>query len=174
MVQERFLFLKEINLKHFLFFSALLSMHIASNEVLNVFNSLIQKDLSFSQEIEIDMNDNSSSEGYIVRKDKIIEVVIEKPFKEKYIINSDEVVVYDYEFNQTQTVNISENEVPLLDLLRVGVKLNQLQDLTNKSFKVNFKEKYLYVELLSDKSFLVDYKDNMNYKNIVTFTSTNL
>ena len=38
-------------------------MHIASNEVLNVFNSLIQKDLSFSQEIEIDMNDNSSSEG---------------------------------------------------------------------------------------------------------------
>ena len=56
-------------------------MHIASNEVLNVFNSLIQKDLSFSQEIEIDMNDNSSSEGYIVRKDKIIEIVIEKPFK---------------------------------------------------------------------------------------------
>ena len=38
----------------------------------------------------------------------------------------------------------------------------------------NYKEKYLYVELLSDKSFLVDYKDNMNYKNIVTFTSTNL
>jgi hypothetical protein len=27
---------------------------------------------------------------------------------------------------------------------------------------------------LSDKSFLVDYKDNMNYKNIITFTSTDL
>ena len=149
-------------------------MHISSNEVLDAFNSLIQKDLSFDQEIIISRNDKTESEGFIIRKDKIIEIVIEKPFKEKYIINSDEIVVYDYEFNQTQTVNISENEVPLLDLLRVGAKLNQLQDLTNKSFKVNYNEKYLYVELLSDKSFFVDYKDNMNYKNIVTFTSTNL
>ena len=149
-------------------------MHITSYEVLNVFNSLIQKDLSFSQEIEIDINDNTSSEGYITRKEKIIEIVIEKPFKEKYIINRDEVVVYDYEFNQTQTINISENEAPLLDLLRVGAKLNQLQDLTNKSFKVNYKDKYLYVELLSDISFLVNYNDNMNYKNIIIFTSTNL
>ena len=149
-------------------------MHITSYEVLNAFNSLIQKDLSFSQEIEIDINDNTSSEGYITRKEKIIEIVIEKPFKEKYIINRDEVVVYDYEFNQTQTINISENEVPLLDLLRVGAKLNQLQDLTNKSFKVNYKDKYLYVELLSDISFLVNYNDNMNYKNIIIFTSTNL
>ena len=149
-------------------------MHITSYEVLNVFNSLIQKDLSFSQEIEIDINDNTSSEGYITRKEKIIEIVIEKPFKEKYIINRDEVVVYDYEFNQTQTINISENEAPLLDLLRVGAKLNQLQDLTNKSFKVNYNDKYLYVELLSDISFLVNYNDNMNYKNIIIFTSTNL
>ena len=149
-------------------------MHINSNEVLDVFNSLIQKNLSFSQKIETDMNDSTSSDGYIVRKDKVIEIIIEKPFKEKYIINRDEIVVYDYEFNQTRTVNISENEVPLLDLLRFGAKFNQLQDLTNKSFKVNYKEKYLYVELLSDKSFLVDYKDNMNYKNIITFTSTDL
>ena len=174
MVQERFLFLKEINLKNFLFFLPLLSMHIASNEALDVFNSLIQKDLSFSQEIEIDMDDNSSSEGYIVRKDETIEIFIKKPFKEKYIINSNEIVVYDYEFNQTQTVPISENEMPLLELLKVGAKLNQLQDLTNKSFKVDYKDKFLYVELLSDNSFLVGYKDNMNYKNIVTFTSIKL
>ena len=80
MVQERFLFLKEINLKNFLFFLPLLSMHIASNEALDVFNSLIQKDLSFSQEIEIDMDDNSSSEGYIVRKDETIEIFIKKTF----------------------------------------------------------------------------------------------
>jgi hypothetical protein len=64
--------------------------------------------------------------------------------------------------------------MPLLELLKVGAKLNQLQDLTNKSFKVDYKDKFLYVELLSDNSFLVGYKDNMNYKNIVTFTSINL
>ncbi len=110
----------------------------------------------------------------MLEKIRSLKSLLKKPFKEKYIINNDEVVVYDYQFNQIQTVNISENEVPLLDLLMVGVKLNQLQDLTNKSFKVNYKEKYLYVELLSDKSFFVNYKDNMNYKNIVTFTSSNL
>ena len=64
--------------------------------------------------------------------------------------------------------------MPLLELLKVGAKLNQLQDLTNKSFKVDYKDKFLYVELLSDNSFLVGYNDNMNYKNIVTFTSINL
>jgi outer membrane lipoprotein-sorting protein len=174
MVQERFLFLEEIDLKYFLIFLSLPSMHISSNEVLDAFNSLIQKDLSFYQEIIISRNDKTSSEGFIIRKDKIIEIVIEEPFQEKYIINSDEVVVYDFEFNQSHTVPISENEAPLLNLLRVGAELNQLKYLTNNSFKVNYKEKYLYVELLSDNSFLVDYKDNMNYKNIVTFTSTNL
>jgi hypothetical protein len=53
--------------------------------LLDRFNSLIKKDLSFSQEIETD-NNKSFSIGGIVRKDKTIEVLIEKPFKEKYII----------------------------------------------------------------------------------------
>jgi len=35
-------------------------------------------------------------------------------------------------------------------------------------------DELLYIELISDKSFYVSYKDNMNYKNIVTFTTINL
>ena len=173
MVQERFLSPKEINLKHFLFFPLLLSLNIASNELLDRFNSLIKKDLSFSQEIETD-NNKSFSIGGIVRKDKTIEVLIEKPFKEKYIINGDEIIVYDFEFNQNQTIPISDNEMPLIDLLRVGVKLNDAVDFTEKSFQVNYQEKYLSIELISNKSFLVSYEDNMNYKNTITFTTTNL
>jgi hypothetical protein len=173
MVQERFLSPKEINLKHFLFFPLLLSLNIASNELLDRFNSLIKKDLSFSQEIETD-NNKSFSIGGIVRKDKTIEVLIEKPFKEKYIIKSDEIIVYDFEFNQNQTISISDNEMPLIDLLRVGVKLNNAADFTEKSFQVNYQEKNLYIELISNKSFSVSYADNMNYKNTITFTTTNL
>jgi hypothetical protein len=64
--------------------------------------------------------------------------------------------------------------MPLIDLLRVGVKLNDAEDFTEKSFQVNYQEKYLSIELISNKSFLVSYEDNMNYKNTITFTTTNL
>jgi hypothetical protein len=64
--------------------------------------------------------------------------------------------------------------MPLIDLLRVGVKLNNAADFTEKSFQVNYQEKNLYIELISNKSFSVSYADNMNYKNTITFTTTNL
>ena len=76
MVQERFLYLKEINLKQLLIFSLILSLNIASNEVLNKFNSLIKKDLYFSQEIETNTMDKSFSEGSIQRYGENIEVII--------------------------------------------------------------------------------------------------
>ena len=174
MVQERFLYLKEINLKQLLIFSLILSLNIASNEVLNKFNSLIKKDLYFSQEIETNTTDKSFSEGSIKRYGQDIEVIIEKPVREKYIIKNNEIEVYDYEFNQSQIFAINKNEMPVLDLLKEGVQLQEIQDLTDRSFKVNYNEKYIYIEILSDKSFFIAYNDNMNYKNIVTFTKSDL
>jgi hypothetical protein len=64
--------------------------------------------------------------------------------------------------------------MPVLDLLKEGVQLQEIQDLTDRSFKVNYNEKYIYIEILSDKSFFIAYNDNMNYKNIVTFTKSDL
>ena len=174
MVQERFLYLKEINLKQLLIFSLILSLNIASNEVLNKFNSLIKKDLYFSQEIETNTTDKSFSEGSIERYGENIEVIIEKPVREKYIIMNNEIELYDYEFNQSQTFAINKNEMPVLDLLKEGVQLQEIHDLTDRSFKVNYNEEYIYIEILSDKSFFIAYNDNMNYKNIVTFTKSDL
>ena len=174
MVQERFLYLKEINLKQLLIFSLILSLNIASNEVLNKFNTLIKKDLYFSQEIETNTMDKSFSEGSIERYGENIEVIIEKPVREKYIIKNNVIEVYDYEFNQSQIFPINKNEMPVLDLLKEGVQLNEIQDLTDRSFKVNYNEEYLYIEILSDKSFFIAYNDNMNYKNRVTFTKSDL
>ena len=174
MVQERFLYLKEINLKQLLIFSLILSLNIASNEVLNKFNSLIKKDLYFSQEIETNTTDKSFSEGSIERYGENIEVIIEKPVREKYIIMNNEIELYDYEFNQSQTFAINKNEMPVLDLLKEGVQLQEIHDLTDRSFKVNYNEEYIYIEILSDKSFFIAYNDNMSYKNIVTFTKSDL
>ena len=174
MVQERFLYLKEINLKQLLIFLLILCLNIDSNEVLNKFNILIKKDLYFAQEIETNTTDKSFSEGSIKRYGQDIEVIIEKPVKEKYIIKNNEIELYDYEFNQSQIFAINKNEMPVLDLLKEGVQLQEIQDLTDRSFKVNYNEEYIYIEILSDKSFFIAYNDNMNYKNIVTFTKSDL
>ena len=141
--------------------------------MLNTFNSFIQNDLLFSQETEINLNENTYSEGYIQRKDEIIEIFIDTPFKEKYTIENDKIIVFDFEFNQTQTFSISNNESVLINVLKRGANLNQVKDLTDKSFKINLNKESLYIELLSDNIFEITYKDNMNFNNVITLKTIN-
>ena len=174
MDQEKFSYQKEINLKPFSFILLLVAFNICSEEVLKSFNTMLQGNLSFKQEIENNINDKSYSEGYIQRKGGVIEINIKEPFREKYLISNKELTVYDLEFDQTQIVTITKNEAPLINLLKSGAVLEQAQELTDKSFIIAINDELLYIELISDKSFYVSYKDNMNYKNKVTFTTTNL
>ena len=158
-----------------LFFTilSLVSFNLISDDVLNTFNSFIKNDLLFSQETEINLNENTYSEGYIQRKDEIIEIFIDTPFKEKYTIENDKIIVFDFEFNQTQTFSISNNESVLINVLKRGANLNQVKDLTDKSFKINLNKESLYIELLSDNIFEIKYKDNMNFNNTITLKIIN-
>ena len=141
--------------------------------MLNTFNSFIKNDLLFSQETEINLNENTYSEGYIQHENEIIEIFIDTPFKEKYTIENDKLIVFDFEFNQTQTFSISNNESVLINVLKRGAKLNQVKDLTDKSFKINLNKESLYIELLSDNIFEIKYKDNMNFNNTITLKIIN-
>ena len=141
--------------------------------MLNTFNSFIKNDLLFSQETEINLNENTYSEGYIQHENEIIEIFIVTPFKEKYTIENDKLIVFDFEFNQTQTFSISNNESVLINVLKRGAKLNQVKDLTDKSFKINLNKESLYIELLSDNIFEIKYKDNMNFNNTITLKTIN-
>lgn len=141
--------------------------------MLNTFNSFIKNDLLFSQETEINLNQITYSEGYIQHENEIIEIFIVTPFKEKYTIENDKLIVFDFEFNQTQTFPISNNESVLINVLKLGAKLNQVKDLTDKSFKINFNKGSLYIELLSDNIFEIKYKDNMNFNNTITLKTIN-
>ena len=158
-----------------LFFTilSLLSFNLISGDVLNTFNSFIKNDLLFSQETEINLNENTYSEGYIQRENEIIEIFIDTPFKEKYTIENDKLIVFDFEFNQTQTFSISNNESVLINVLKRGANLNQVKDLTDKSFKINLNKESLYIELLSDNIFEIKYKDNMNFNNTITLKIIN-
>tara|TARA_B100001094_G_scaffold169654_1_gene164094 strand:+ start:42 stop:527 length:486 start_codon:yes stop_codon:yes gene_type:complete len=160
-------------LKLFFTILSLLSFNLISDDVLNTFNSFIKNDLLFSQETEINLNEITYSEGYIQHKDEIIEIFIDTPFKEKYTIENDKLIVFDFEFNQTQTFPISNNESVLINVLKLGAKLNQVKDLTDKSFKINFNKEFLYIELLSDNIFEITYKDNMNFNNVITLKTIN-
>mgnify|MGYP001599895649 FL=1 len=152
-----------------LFFTilSLLSFNLISDDVLNTFNSFIKNDLLFSQETEINLNQITYSEGYIQHENEIIEIFIVTPFKEKYTIENDKIIVFDFEFNQTQTFSISNNESVLINVLKRGANLNQVKDLTDKSFKINLNKESLYIELLSDNIFEIKYKDNMNFNNTI-------
>ena len=141
--------------------------------MLNTFNSFIKNDLLFSQETEINLNENTYSEGYIQHENEIIEIFIVTPFKEKYTIENDKLIVFDFEFNQTQTFSISNNESVLINVLKRGANLNQVKDLTDKSFKINLNKESLYIELLSDNIFEIKYKDNMNFNNTITLKTIN-
>jgi len=174
MDQEKFSCQKEINLKLFNFILLLVTFNICSEELLKSFNTILKGDLSFKQEIENNINDKSYSEGYIQRKGDVIEINIKEPFREKYLITNKELTVYDFEFDQTQIMTITKNEAPLINLLKSGIVFEQAQELTDKSFIITMNDELLYIELISDKSFYISYKDNMSYKNIVTFTTTNL
>ena len=158
-----------------LFFTilSLLSFNLISDDVLNTFNSFIKNDLLFSQETEINLNEITYSEGYIQHENEIIEIFIDTPFKEKYTIENDKLIVFDFEFNQTQTFPISNNESVLINVLKLGAKLNQVKDLTDKSFKINLNKESLYIELLSDNIFEIKYKDNMNFNNTITLKTIN-
>ena len=158
-----------------LFFTilSLVSFNLISDDVLNTFNSFIKNDLLFFQETEINLNENTYSEGYIQHENEIIEIFIVTPFKEKYTIENDKLIVFDFEFNQTQTFPISNNESVLINVLKLGAKLNQVKDLTDKSFKINFNKGSLYIELLSDNIFEIKYKDNMNFNNTITLKTIN-
>ena len=82
-------------------------------------------------------------------------------------------MTHTQQVNQTQTFSISNNESVLINVLKRGAKLNQVKDLTDKSFKINFNKGSLYIELLSDNIFEIKYKDNMNFNNIIILKTMN-
>ena len=106
-----------------LIFFSLSSYSDAVEEV----NRVLKKDLSYQQFTTIN-DEKKISTGVIKKSDgeTIIEVI--SPYKEKYVINKDKIIVYDFEFNNTSEIEISNIDNLVFDIILYGIEKSKVND----------------------------------------------
>lgn len=148
----------------------LLSINISSNDLVLSFNQLINNNLSFIQTTDTGAEEVESI-GQIYKKEDVIEIIIDSPNREKYTIRDSLIEIYDYEFDQTQIIEINDDNSFLIDFLNNKFDFDDIQLLDKNSFIVFKNNKEFTISIISESTFSIIYKDNMNYKNSILFTT---
>ena len=148
----------------------LLSINISSNDLVLSFNQLINNNLSFIQTTDTGAEEVESI-GKIYKKEDVIEIIIDSPNREKYTIRDSLIEIYDYEFDQTQIIEINDDNSFLIDFLNNKFDYDDIQLLDKNSFIVFKNNKEFTVSIISESTFSIIYKDNMDYKNSILFTT---
>ena len=148
----------------------LLSINISSNDLVLSFNQLINNNLSFIQTTDTGAEEVQSI-GQIYKKEDVIEIIIDLPNREKYTIRDSLIEIYDYEFDQTQIIEINDDNSFLIDFLNNKFDYDDIQLLDKNSFIVFKNNKEFTISIISESTFSLIYKDNMDYKNSILFTT---
>jgi len=148
----------------------LLSINISSNDIVLSFNQLINNNLSFIQTTDTGTEEVESI-GQIYKKEDVFEIIIDSPNREKYTIRDSLIEIYDYEFDQTQIIEINDDNSFLIDFLNNKFDFDDIQLLDKNSFIVFKNNKEFTISIISESTFSIIYKDNMNYKNSILFTT---
>ena len=168
MAQEKFSFRKETNLKKKFLILFIFSFNIQSSNLVLDFNNLIVNNFKFTQKTETNSS-TIESKGKIFRMENEIKIEITEPSKELYRIIENKIEIYDYDFNQTSTYQIDENNGHILDFIINGVNNADVKDLTNSSFSIKNDDNDILIELDEENGFSLTYIDNMQFKNIINF-----
>lgn len=153
---------------HKVFLVLFFSSYIYSVDPVLIANELINKNLYFTQNTNTGIED-VSSKGMIFRSNESIEITIEYPSKEKYIIQDSFIEIYDYEFNQSQIFEINDDNSFIIDFLDNGIDISDVRHKEDNSFMVTKNNNEFFVKIISDSKFLISYSDNMNYENSIVF-----
>lgn len=153
---------------HKVFLVLFFSSYIYSVDPVVIANELINKNLYFTQNTNTGFED-VSSKGMIFRTNESIEITIEHPSKEKYIIKDSFIEIYDYEFNQSQIFEINDDSSFVIDLLDSGIDTKNVNYIDDNSFIVTKNKSDFFVKIISDAKFIISYSDNMNYENNIVF-----
>ena len=153
---------------HKVFLVLFFSSYIYSVDPVVIANELINKNLYFTQNTNTGVED-VSSKGMIFRTNESIEITIEHPSKEKYIIKDSFIEIYDYEFNQSQMFEINDDNSFVIDLLDNGIDTKNVNYINDNSFTVTKNKSDFFVKIISDAKFIISYSDNMNYENNIVF-----
>ncbi len=151
-----------------LIFFTLLSLNLYSEDSILSINKLIINNLTFSQTTNSGF-DEINSKGRLVRNKDFIEITIDFPSKEKYILRDSIIEIYDYEFNQSQIIEINDDNSFLFNFLTNGIDVDEINNMNENSFTFLKNDNQFIVNIISEKSFSISYNDNMDYKNLIVF-----
>ena len=151
-----------------LIFFILLSVSLYSEDSVSSINKLINNNLIFFQSTDSGF-DEINSKGRLIRNKDFIEITIDFPSNEKYILRDSIIEIYDYEFNQSQIIEINDDNSFLFDFLTNGIDTDEISNMNENSFTVLKNDNQFFVNIISESSFSISYNDNMNYKNLIVF-----
>lgn len=146
----------------------LLSVNLYSEDSILTINKLIKNNLNFVQTTNSGFKE-INSKGTLIRNNELIEIMIDFPTKEKYIIRDSIIEIYDYEFNQSQIIKINDENSFLFDFLANGIDADRIDNINDNSFSVLTNDSQFFVNVISENSFSISYNDNMEYKNLIVF-----
>ena len=146
----------------------LVSVNLYSEDSISSINKLINNNLNFFQTTNSGF-DEINSKGRLVRNKDFIEITIDFPSKEKYILRNSIIEIYDYEFNQSQIIEINDDNSFLFDFLTNGIDADDTNNMNENSFAILKNDNQFIVNIISEKSFSISYNDNMDYKNLIVF-----
>ena len=134
----------------------LVSINLYSEENISSINKLIKSNLNFIQTTDSGFEE-IDSKGTLLRNKDFIEITIDFPAKEKYIIRDSIIEIYDYEFNQSQIIEINEDNSFLFDFLINGIDANEINNMNHNSFTVINNDNQFFVNIISESSFSMLY-----------------
>ena len=146
----------------------LVSVNLYSEDSISSINKLINNNLNFFQTTDSGF-DEINSKGRLVRNKDFIEITIDLPTKEKYILRDSIIEIHDYEFNQSQIIEINDDNSFLFDFLTNGIDAEEVNNMKENSFTILKNDNQFIVNIISESSFSISYNDNMNYKNLIVF-----
>ena len=154
-----------------------LSLNVYSEDLTNMFNtSLNNPNISFIQSsINPYTNSIDKSEGRIIRnKDKTI-VFVDTPFKEKYELTKNEIIITDIELDQQSIISREDFSSNIM----MNIFLNGL-DMNNPNYTINYIDSSIFVtpvkesgygaievKFKDNKIYYLKYNDNLDIENLI-------
>ena len=159
-------------MKKFIYIFLLISFNLYSLDIVSSFNNFIKFDLKFTQDTNNGLS-STQSFGQIYRKENVIEIKVDSPSKEKYVIGNTYIEIFDYDFNQTQRLEINNKDLIFIKLLTEGIDDIAVNNITKDSFVYKKNEKKFHIKMLNESEFIVNFFDNMEYENSILFERLN-
>ena len=154
-----------------------LSLNVYSEDLTDMFNtSLNNPNISFIQSsINPYTNSIDKSEGRIIRnKDKTI-VFVDTPFKEKYELTKNEIIITDIELDQQSIISREDFGSNIM----MNIFLNGL-DMNNPNYIINYVDNSIFVtpviesgygaievKFKDNKIYYLKYNDNLDIENLI-------